>query len=425
MAKAAAWEIAIRVQTSHALSRKGCGRGWALTEHRGMTRLNITARAGGGKRRQIQLPIPWHLDHTRKIVEAVCAIYTEFQNGIEPVDAARKITFVAEDEDVENHSFSHSGIEREAAFQTEWNTQIDWNELIEHYRDYRIRSGEIKASTWERVHRYRMKLVLDAVTSPRPSRDARQLLDRLTHHWPDKPGGRTRQIQMQSTSALLRWAVATGHLGATWEPPRDLRPFVGRSRAARAITTPLAVEHILALLDAIPHAHWRLAFQLMAAYGLRPEELRHLQPRQGCLWCSYEKVASRGRTKPRTLRLLPCDGWASEWCLPDCFSAERLPRMRSGFAGNDFGQYIRRRPLWRKLCREYEARGEKLVPYSCRHGYAHRAHVICDLPPKVVAAAMGHSVQTHLAAYSRWCGDDVVDDAFARASRRLERQKAV
>ena len=44
----------------------------------------------------------------------------------------------------------------------------------------------------------------------------------------------------------------------------------------------------------------------------------------------------------------------------------------------------------------------------------------CCLPPKVVAAAMGHSVETHLAAYSRWCGDDVVDDAFAKAARRLE-----
>jgi hypothetical protein len=54
-----------------------------------------------------------------------------------------------------------------------------------------------------------------------------------------------------------------------------------------------------------------------------------------------------------------------------------------------------------ELKRDYEAQGEKLVLYSCRHAYAHRAHVICDLPPKVVAAAMGHSVQTHLAAYSR------------------------
>jgi hypothetical protein len=68
---------------------------------------------------------------------------------------------------------------------------------------------------------------------------------------------------------------------------------------------------------------------------------------------------------------------------------------------------------------DYEVQGDKLVLYSCRLGYVHRAHLVCDLPPKVVAAAMGHSVQTHLAAYSRWCVDEVVDDAFARAAQRL------
>ena len=36
----------------------------------------------------------------------------------------------------------------------------------------------------------------------------------------------------------------------------------------------------------------------MAAYGLRPEELQHLQLRDGRLWCTDEKVASRGKTKP-------------------------------------------------------------------------------------------------------------------------------
>jgi hypothetical protein len=80
---------------------------------------------------------------------------------------------------------------------------------------------------------------------------------------------------------------------------------------------------------------------------------------------------------------------------------------------------MRGRSLWQQLRRDYEEKGEKLVLYSCRHGYAHRAHIICELPPKVVAAAMGHSVETHFAAYSRWCGDDVVDDAFAKAEQRL------
>jgi integrase len=159
----------------------------------------------------------------------------------------------------------------------------------------------------------------------------------------------------------------------------------------------------------------------MAAYGLRPEELQHLQIRQGRLWCMYEKVASRGKTRPRVLRTLPCDDWVDGWRLEERFPAQELPPMQPGLGGGYVGHYLMNRPLWKDLRREYEAKGEKLVPYSCRHGYAHRAHVICDLPPKVVAAAMGHSVQTHLAAYSRWCGDDVVDDAFAKAVERLAR----
>ena len=130
--------------------------------------------------------------------------------------------------------------------------------------------------------------------------------------------------------------------------------------------------------------------------------------------------ASRGRTRSRMLRLLPCDDWAQAWQLEKAFRPELMPPMRPGHGAEDLGTYMRRRTLWQQLRREYEEQGEKLVLYSCRHGYAHRAHVICELPPKVVAAAMGHSVETHLAAYSRWCGDDVVGDAFAKAARRLE-----
>jgi len=417
MAEAAPWEIAIRVETAHALSRKGCPRGWALTEHRGFARLNITAKAGGGKRRQIQLPIPWHFDNAKKIGAAVCKIYDDFSSGIEPEQAAKTITYT---------SAGESDARTADTQKVNPEQQIDWNALIERYREYKIRTGEIKESTWTRVHRHHMKHVLDAFVSRHPPQSPTQLLDRLTLHWADKPGGRTRQIQVQATAAMLRWAVAQGELGAArWEPPTDLSSFVGRSRSAKAITTPIEVGHILALVRALPDPRWRLAFQLMAAYGLRPEELQHLQLRDGRLWCTYEKVASRGKTKPRALRLLPCDDWAADWKLADQFCPSDLPPMRSGFCGNDIRQYLHRRSLWNQLRQEYEAKGEKLVPYSCRHGYAHRAHVICDLPPKVVAAAMGHSVQTHLASYSRWCGDDVVDDAFAKAAIALNKMPSV
>jgi len=65
------------------------------------------------------------------------------------------------------------------------------------------------------------------------------------------------------------------HLPANWSPPLDLTPYVGRKREEGGITTPIETPHILALVEAIPDGRWRMAFQLMAAYGLRPEELQH------------------------------------------------------------------------------------------------------------------------------------------------------
>lgn len=117
----------------------------------------------------------------------------------------------------------------------------------------------------------------------------------------------------------------------------------------------------------------------MAAYGLRPEELQHPQIRQGRLSCTYEKVASHGKIPPRVLRSLPCDDRADGWCLEKRFPTQEQPPMQAGLAGGYLGPYLMNRPLWKELRREYESRGEKLVPYACRHGYAHRAPVICDL----------------------------------------------
>jgi integrase len=266
-----------------------------------------------------------------------------------------------------------------------------------------------------------MAELLAILASKKPPTNPRELLEAVTARWSDQPGSRGRQMQVQQTAALLRWGVDNGTLALEWAPPLDLDRFVGRKREAKTITTPVEVQHILELVDAIPDARWRFAFQLLAAYGLRPEELQHLQIRSGRMWCNYRKSTSRGETQPRILRLLPCDDWAESWNLLETFKSQPLPSMRPGYGAEDMGVYMRRRRRWHELRQDYEAAGEKLVLYSARHGYAHRAHLICELPPKVAAAAMGHSVETHLASYSKWCGDEVVDDAFERAARRLGR----
>ena len=426
MVRARDWEGTIRTVVSHALFQRGCLRGWSVLNHRGNVRLNIAAGAGGGRRRQVLLPIPWECDQIDQIRDAVLQVFEEFQKGVDldlcvaqiirPPHVAGSPGSIGEAPALLNTAGSGSKFSIAAApF-----SPLNWQELISAFREHKLISGEIKPSTWHRVYRHHMNHVLGAVSMTAPPQNAKQLLEALARIWADKPGGRTRQIQIQSTAALLRWAVTERQLAKEWDPPKDLAVFVGRSRVAKAITTPLEVEHIIALAQAIPDDRWRFAFQLMAAYGLRPEELQHLQIRQGRLWCMYEKVASRGKTRPRVLRPLPCDDWADDWRLEERLPTQELPPMQAGLGGGYVGHYLMNRPLWKELRREYEAKAEKLVPYSCRHGYAHRAHVYCELPPKVVAAAMGHSVQTHLSAYSRWCGDDVVDEAFIRAAKRME-----
>ena len=372
---------------------------------RGRVLLNVSASAAGGARQQRVLPLAWDAIARQAIHAAVLAIHADFSAGV-PLDLA-----------IETHTKIPS--EESGSNGVTVNEAINWPQLIQSFKDHKLSSGAIKQSTWDGIYWRRMAVILEAVGGKRRPVSSKQLLESVIESWKDRPGSRGRQLQVQFTAALLRWGVDSERLPSSWAPPLDLSTYVGRMRDDRGVTTPIDAVHVLELVDAIPDPRWRLAFQLMAAYGLRPEELQHLEIQKGQLWTSYQKVSSRGRTRSRVLRLLPCDDWAQAWQLEKAFQPDRMPPMRPGHGAEDLGTYMRRRSLWQQLRREYEEKGEKLVLYSCRHGYAHRAHIICELPPKVVAAAMGHSVETHLGAYSRWCGDDVIDDAFEKATIRL------
>lgn len=392
------WSSVLRSGLRLSLSQRGTSSGWRISGFRGRTRLTVDSGKG---RHQVLLPIEWSHEQADAIRNTVLEIHDAFTAG-SPLAQAIDIALVGD----EQSSDSEEG-------------PIDWPALVERFKARKLSSGAIKMRTWTSVYQRRMAELLATFEGKRPPTNPRELLEAVTARWAQRPGSRGRQMQVQQTAALLRWGVDNGTLPPEWAPPLDLDPFVGRKREARTITTPLEAQHILELVDAIPDARWRFAFQLLAAYGLRPEELQHLQFRGDRLWCEYRKTTSRGETQPRPLRLLPCDDWAESWNLPEKLKSQPLPPMRPGYGAEDMGIYMRRRRRWRELRQDYEAAGEKLVLYSARHGYAHRAHLICELPPKVAAAAMGHSVETHLASYSKWCGDDVVDDAFERAAKRL------
>ena len=393
------------------MQARGFPRGWSVSPFRGRARLRVTAGAGDGRQRQILTPFPWAPAHAEQIAAAVVAAREAFAAGC-PLDAA-----------IAQHLTSAPDEETAAAATLQEGERIDWPALVDRYQRHKISSGEAKASTWEKVWRPRMSELLAAMHRRQPPQNGRELLEAVTDRWALQPGARGRQMQVQQTAALLRWAIDAELISGEWAPPLELAPYVGRKRSAASPTTPMRTADILEMAAAIPDERWRLAFQLIAAYGLRPEELQHIDHRGDHLFCRYVKVASRGSTKPRPLRLLPCDAWAEEWDLLGRYRPDRMPPLRAGASANGLMVYLNRRKLWQELRSRYTDEGERLVPYSLRHAYAHRAHVTLGLAPKVAAALMGHSVQTHLSAYSRWIGDDVIDAALSQAADRWEGQQ--
>ena len=191
------WDVLLRGGVLRALGQRGCRSGWTVSNFRGRARLHITARAGDGHRKQLLLPYPWESDQLEAIRDGVVTVYETFQNGA-PLDLA-----IAE--------LSTAKVEAEARRQAKAlasqssNLQpsapppatascpisIDWAGLIRRYQQHKLRSGEIKETTWERLYKPRMALVLKTAKGPPTTRDATQLLEAQADLWSQRPGCRT------------------------------------------------------------------------------------------------------------------------------------------------------------------------------------------------------------------------------------------
>ena len=152
MAPTRDWEGTIRTVVSHALSQRGCRRGWTVLNHRGNVRLNIAAGAAGGKRRQVLLPIPWECGQVDVIRDAVIYVFDEFQKGVDPDLCVARIVPPHHAGASAGSAAEATGLPASAGGGSKLSTAAaplsieDWSELIEAFRDYKLLSGEIKDS---------------------------------------------------------------------------------------------------------------------------------------------------------------------------------------------------------------------------------------------------------------------------------------
>ena len=388
------WVVALRDQL-----KLSVGSAYRVGEQRGKTKLDV--RFQNGTRQLKTLDIAWVPANSRKIqesVEKVAGLVTGGRNVKEAYEALFGASIP-----VPEASESASAL---------------LVQVWELFGAYKIRKNLIKESTWSKDYATsgkRLKEVSDA-------KDAFDLLDRAGDKW--EAGSRQRQVSLQHLSAMLKWGISReGNFilpSERWTPPIELKGFYGDKVEAKQDSVPLQDEEIISFLESLPveskhprdkeaAKRWKFSFQLMAAFGLRPIEIKHLQVENGELWCNYIKRSGAGQTKRRRLRCL--NEWATEWDLINrVASDEALPLCKVGVA-DAARTYLKRQRSWESLAKAGK------TAYSFRHGFALRAHQQYGLSVRIAAALMGHSTDTHTRSYGTWTDEDEIDMALERGQR--------
>jgi len=328
--------------------------------------------------------------------------------------------------------------------------EIDWKGALAAYREYK--GKKIKDSNWEKKYMpvlidFKHKIIdgerkyekdANGKKIPCPIPNVEQLAKKYSNskslckaalkRWEQ---GTTQHRHMRlALYGFLRYCVEEQNFESIWLPPAVTdKDAVAETKR---VGYPLTDAQILRLLESFPvddvGNKWRFAFQCMAVYGLRPEDLRHLHTRNGGqeLWSNYEK--SKGgkkghKTEPRRLYPLlvhDVDG-AINWHLKEqLFICEQEGRSlipplgNEGDASASCKTYLSRRKVWEAIKKEVAKEKQELTAYSFRHRYAYYGH---NRPkadgtyraPKAVADALGHTLDTHLLSYARFQTKDLAN----------------
>ncbi len=210
------WDVLLRGGVLRALGQRGCRSGSTVSNFRGRARLHITARAGDGHRKQLLLPYPWESDQLEAIRDGVAAVYEAFQHGV-PLELAIAELGAAKAE-ADARRQAEALVSQPSSLQLSASPpatpsrsiQIDWAGLIRRYEQHKLRSGEIKETTWERLYKPRMALLLKTAKGPPAARDSTQLLEaqaplcqeRSPPGLTSPPGGQQQLLRWHRWSAL-------------------------------------------------------------------------------------------------------------------------------------------------------------------------------------------------------------------------------
>jgi integrase len=145
---------------------------------------------------------------------------------------------------------------------------------------------------------------------------------------------------------------------------------------------------------------WRWVLRVILCYGLRNHEAH---------FCSvsanypYPCSVTRGKTGARVVYPYPLE-WVEEWKLWDRFAPDINLDRPFRAIGQTTTAGLRN--------------GGTLKPYTFRHCYSIRGHVIYNQPPRIMAGLMGHSVATWINVYSKWLPNDMIKNSYLESLKK-------
>jgi len=258
-------------------------------------------------------------------------------------------------------------------------------------------------STWAAAYRPYLRRLAAHAADQHPGRLDGDLLVEVLESY--ELSSRSRQQCGVALAALAR------HLQL--ELPDDWRDRAAGYGLHLTRFRPLPTDsQILELVLQIPNPRWRLAYGLMATYGLRNHEV---------FFCDGSALAPGA---DRVLRVLPTSKTGEHQVWPfqpewiDHFELERLGRDPNALPIVNLD--LRRTTLQqvgRRVAEQFRRYGLPITPYDLRHAWAVRT-IHIGLPDTVAARMMGHSVAIHTRTYHHWITrrdqQQAVDAALAR-----------
>ncbi len=260
-------------------------------------------------------------------------------------------------------------------------------------------------TTWSSAYRPYLRRLLAIATEQGLPLEL-PLLERVLESY--APTSRSRQQCGTALAALAR------HKGLELPEDWTIRAAGYGLHAAQFRRLP-GDQQILALVDQIPNPCWRLAYGLMATYGLRNHEI---------FFSDLSALASGG---DRVIRVLPTSKTGEHQVWPfqpewvEHFGLEQLGSLQPPLP--PVATDLRRTTLQqvgRRVAEQFRRYELPITPYDLRHAWAVRT-IHIGLPDTVAARMMGHSVAIHTRTYHHWITrrdqQQAVDAALARRSQ--------